>query len=346
MQMSLTKVLAAATCVLLPTASMAEPAAEFYKGKQVNFIVSFGVGGGYDLYSRVVARHIGRLIPGKPNVVVQNMPGAGSIRGANHLYNIAPRDGTVLGMVDQALPLTQVLEPGSFKGDVTKFNWIGRISSNEAVLYGWHTAPVQKISDAFEKELIISATGRNSIMLSTFTKNLLGLKFKIMTGYKGSGQSRLAMERGEVHALTQPWPALKAGNPEWLRDKKVNLLLQVGIDSHDELKSVPVILDLARNADERKLIEVMAGGSRIGRSVTSPPAQPAERVKDLRNAFMATVKDPEFLAEVKKTDLDLNPLSGEELQKAIASAVDIPPALAERARKLAEIDSPKEAEKK
>jgi len=278
-------------------------------------------------------------MPGKPGVIAQNMPGAGGIRAANHIYNIAPRDGSVIGMIDQSLPLQQLLEPESMKTDVTKFNWIGRMASNSAILYAWHTAPVKKIEDAFKDELIVSSSGGNSRMMSNFVKNLLGVKFMIVTGYKGTNESRLAMHRGEIHALTQPWSALRAENAQWLAEKKVNLLMQVGVDAHPELPGLPTVVDLARNEEERKLLSFMASGSRVGRSILSPPAQPPERVAALRRAFMETMADEAFIAEMKKLALDLDPISGQDLQNAVIESASLSPAMIAKARQLAGIDA-------
>ena len=330
----------AGLCALLSLQlpAKADSLEDFYNGKDLSFNVGFDVGGGYDLYARVLSRHLGRHMPGKPGILVQNMPGAGGIRAANFIYNLAPRDGSVIGMIDQSLPLQQLLEPESMKTDVAKFNWIGRIASNSAILYAWHNAPVQKIQDAFSTELIVSSSGGNSRMMSNFVKNLLGMKFMIVTGYKGTSESRLAMQRGEVHALTQPWSALRAENAEWLQEKKVNLLMQVGVDAHPDLPGLPTVVDLARNEDERKLLSFMASGSRIGRSILSPPNQPAERVAALRAAFTATMQDEAFIAEMTKLALDLDPISGEELQKSVIETASLDPALIAKARKLAGID--------
>ncbi len=335
------RIVCAGLCALLglQLPAKADSLEDFYRGKDLAFNVGFDVGGGYDLYARVLSRHFGRHMPGKPGVVVQNMPGAGGIRAANYIYNLAPRDGSVIGMIDQSLPLQQLLEPESMKTDVTKFNWVGRIASNSAILYAWHTAPVQKIEDAFSKELIVSSSGGNSRMMSNFVKNLLGMKFMIVTGYKGTNESRLAMQRGEVHALTQPWSALRAENAEWLQEKKVKLLMQVGVDAHPDLPGLPTVVDLARNEDERKLLSFMASGSRIGRSILSPPNQPAERVAALRAAFMATMQDEAFMAEITKLALDLDPISGEELQKSVIETASLDPGLIAKARKLAGLDA-------
>ena len=322
----------------LASASIAGSASaqEFYKNKAINFIIGFSVNNGYDNYSRAVARSIGKYLPGRPNVIVQNMPGAGSIAAINYLYNIAAKDGTVLGMIDQAAALTQMLDAKSLRADVTKFNWVGRVTDNSAVLYGWRTAPVQKIREALDTELIVATSGQNSRMLSSLMRNMLGYKIRMLSGYQGAAEAALAMERGEIHALTQPWPILRAEKPDWLRDKKINLLLQVGIDSHPDLKDVPLVTDLARNDDERRLIEFIAGNSRVGRSIVSPPGQPPERIADLRKAFMLTMQDADFLAEIKRDNLDLAPMPGEALQKIIERSISVSPEFVARAKALAE----------
>lgn len=317
---------------------------DFYKDKTINFIIPSAAGGGYDAYSRLIANHIGRHLPGHPNVVPQNMPGAGSIRATNFLYNIAPKDGTTIGMVDQAIHLNQILGAPELKADVTKFNWIGRILSNSAVLFAWHDAPVKTIQDAFSKELIVSTSGAASRLNWTVLNNLLGMKFRIITGYKGTADSRLAMERGEVHALSMPWSLLKIEGAELLAEKKINLLLQTGADKHPELPQVPRMIDLARTDAERKVLELFSSPSTIGRSVLAPPGLPTERVVALRAAFMASIKDPALLADVKKFKLELDPLPGEQLQASIAGSETFPPALIERARQVAEVKSRKAKE--
>jgi len=328
----------AAACALM--AALAVPAAghadEFYKNKTVTFVVGFSINNGYDAYARAISRVIGRYLPGHPSVVVQNMPGAASVAAINYLYNAAPKDGTIVGMIDQSAALTQALDPKSLRADVAKFNWIGRATDNSAVLYSWHTAPVQKIQDAFEKNLIVATNGQSSRMLSALMKNLLGMRLVLVNGYQGAAEAALAMERGEIEALTQPYPVLRADKPEWLRDKLINLLLQVGVDSHPDLKGVPLITELARNEDQRAIIELVAGNSRVGRSFLSPPGEPAERVAEMRAAFMKSMTDPDFLDEIKRAQLDLSPMPGEELQKIIEKAVAAPPDLAARTRALTE----------
>lgn len=306
----------------------------FYKGKTVTFIIASDVGGGYDTYSRLIANHIGRHLDGQPSVVAQNMPGAGSIRAANHLYNVARKDGTVIGMVDQAIYLSQILGTPELKADATKFNWIGRILSNSAVLFVWHTAPVQKAEDLFTKELIVAATGTASRLNWQVLNAVVGAKFKIISGYKGTADSRLAMQRGEVHGLSMPWSALKNEAGEFLKDKSITLILQTGADKHRELQQLPRMVDLARNDDERRLLTLFSSPSTVGRSVMAPPDLPKERTTELRKAFMAAITDPALLADVAKAKLELDPLSGEELQASIGGG-EIPAALIERARQVA-----------
>ena len=315
--------------------SSAAEAQDFYKGKTVNFLIGSAAGGGYDTYSRLISTHIGRHLPGNPTVVPQNLPGAGSIRAANQLYNVAAKDGTVIGMVDQALYLNQILGTPELKADARKYNWIGRILSNSAVLFAWHTAEVKTADDAFKHQLIISTTGAASKLNWTVMNNVLGTKFKIITGYSGTNESRLAMERREVDALSMPWSLLKNEGAEWLAAKKINLLLQTGTDKHPELQNLPRMIDLAKTDEDRQLMELFSSPSTIGRSVVAPPGVPAERVADLRKAFMAAIKDPALLADVERSKLELDPLSGEELQKAISGGGDFPEKLIERARAVA-----------
>jgi len=308
---------------------------EFLRGKTVTFVVSTATGGGYDTYIRLMARHIGRFLPGQPNVVVQNMPGAGGIRAANYLYNVAAKDGTVIAMLDQAVYLDHILETPGLAADPAKFNWIGRVLSNSAVLYAWHSARVQKIEDVFSHELIVSTTGTASRLNWTVLNNLLGTKFRIITGYKGATDGRLAMVRGEVEALSQPWSVLKLEGEQLLKEKRINLLLQSGAQRNSELPDVPRMIDLARNDDDRALLALFSSPSTIGRSVVAPPGVPAERVAMLRAAFMKAVHDSALRDEVHKLKLELDPIDGAGLQKSIAGG-SVSPELVARARRVAE----------
>jgi tripartite-type tricarboxylate transporter receptor subunit TctC len=334
-------------------------AADFYKDRTITFIIGSGPGGGYDTYSRLVAGHLGRHLGGQPTIVPQNVPGAGSIRAANFLYNVAPKDGTAIGMVDEAIFLNQILrvqepatdaaKPDWFGGilrrimgtqetktDAVKFNWIGRILANSAVLFVRRETGVLKIEDAVDKELIVSASGTASKLNWTVLKNAFGMKFKIVSGYQGSNESMLALMRGEADALSMPWSILRITGAELIRDKKINLLLQTGAEKDANLGDLPRMIDLARNDDERKLLELFASPSTIGRSVLAPPGTSMERVAELRRAFLAMTQDPTFLSDLKKARLELNPLSGEQLQAAVARMGDVPDWLIERARRVSE----------
>jgi tripartite-type tricarboxylate transporter receptor subunit TctC len=325
----------AACLALLALPGMA--AESFYKGKSITFIIGSAAGGGYDTYSRLLASHFGQHLDGQPRVVPQNMPGAGSIRAANYLYNAARKDGTTIGMLDEAIYLNQILGTQELKADATKFNWIGRILPNSAVLFARKAAAVQKIEDAFEKELIVSTSGTASKLNWTVLKKTLGMRFTLISGYPGTNESLLAMTRGEVDALSMPWSILKVRGANLIRDGEVRLLLQTGIEKDADLSRIPRMIDLARNEDERKLLELFSSPSLIGRSVLAPPATPSKRIAELRGAFMATMHDASFLSDVRRAGLEISPLSGEELQAAVVRAGNVPPALIERARRAADI---------
>lgn len=332
--MSFGRALAAIVVVLLAPHGPAA-AGGFYDGKTLEIIVSSGVGAdSYDTLSRMVARHIGRHLPGNPAVVVRNMPGAGGILAANELYNIAPRDGTVIAMLDQSIYETQLFRVPALRADVNKMNWIGRIISNNAVLVAWHAAAVKKIEDAYSKELVICSTGSSSQLRWTMLKRLLGVKFKLITGYKGTGDGLLAVERGEVEALSMPWTVFRVIRADWLRDKKVNVLLQTGLDKAPDLPQVPRLVDLAGNDEQRQILELFSQPEKVGRALTAPPGLPPPRIAELRSAFAATLEDSDFLADAENMHLDLSPLPGAELQAMIEKAFDYAPAIVEKAQAL------------
>jgi tripartite-type tricarboxylate transporter receptor subunit TctC len=324
--------------LLAIAAALAAPSAaaeDFYRGKTLEMIVSSGVGAdSYDALSRLVARHIGAHLAGDPNVVVRNMPGAGGILAANQLYNLAPRDGTTIGMLDQGIFETQLFKVPELKADVTKMNWIGRVIANNAALFAWHTATVKKIEEAYTKPLIVCSTGSSGQQRWTMLKRLLGFKFKLVTGYKGTGDGLVAMERGEVEALSMPWTVFRVIRADWLRDRKVNVLLQTGLDAAPDLPGVPRMVDLARTAEERQILELFSQPEKVGRSLTAPPGLPAERVAELRAAFTATLKDPDFVADAARMRLDLSPLPGDQLQAIIDKSFAYSPSIVAKAEAL------------
>jgi tripartite-type tricarboxylate transporter receptor subunit TctC len=318
----------------------ASPAAgePFYHGKTIELVVSSDVGGGNDTMSRLAGRYLGRHLPGDPTIVVRNRPGAGGLAAANYLYNRAPTDGTSIGMLEQSLFEVQLFKIDGLLADVRKFNWLGRIISNNAVLFARQEAPVKKIDDAYKEELIISASGRSSLMRWTVLRKLTGLKLKLIIGHRGTSEATLAMERGEVDALSMPWTVFRVTHADWLRDHRVNVLLQTGLDRATDLPDLPRVVDLGKTDEQRQILELFSQAERVGRSLVAPPETPKERVAELRAAFSATMQDPDFLAEAKSWQLDLDPRSGAEMQEIIVKSFDYPPQLVEKAQALAKLD--------
>ncbi len=335
-----------AAAMVLTGAIAPAQADDFYKGKTMTFVVGFGVGGSYNGYSRLIAAHIGKFLPGNPTVVVQNMPGAGSVRATNYLYVIAPKDGTAIGMIDQGIQAYELMGRKGLKADIPKFNWIGRLVSNSAVLFAWHTAPIKKIQDALKTEFIVSATGSASRLNWLILNNVIHTKLKILTGYKSTSEAMLAMQRGEIQGLSRPWSALKAQQGQWIKEKKIVLLLQTGAEKNEDLQNIPRMLDLAKNDEDRKLLEFFARPSEIGRSVVAPPNVPAERVAELRKAFWSAINSESFKADLKKTRLDLDPLPGDKLQAMVEAGKVVPPAVLARAKKLAALGNKGKKKKK
>lgn len=311
-------------------AALAAPAAQaqdFYKGKSVKMIIGYGPGGGYDVYGRFVARHIGRLLPGNPTIVPQNMPGAGSARAAQFLMVNAPQDGTVWATLGQNLPLDQALNPKKAKYDTRKLAWIGNVNRGNNVMMLWHTSGVKSIEDAKKKEVFLSATGvtSTSVQYPRVLNNMFGTKFKIITGFGGGSELNLAIERGEVQGRGSiAWASVKANVPHYVAEKKVNFILQMGLTKEKDLPDVPLLIELARNPAERRVLELISGGVDIGRPLVTTPGVRADRVKLLRTTFDTMVKDKTFLAEATKAKLDIDAVPGEQVQKIVENIVTAP----------------------
>ncbi|HEY8578262.1 MAG TPA: tripartite tricarboxylate transporter substrate-binding protein [Beijerinckiaceae bacterium] len=320
-------ILAAAAALGLAGGAQAQESAEsFYKGRKIDLIIGFSVGGGYDAYGRLVARHMGEHIPGKPTIVPRNMTGAGSRVAANYIFNVAPKDGTVLGIADQSIPLEQALGDSGIKFDSRAFAWIGNVVADNNVVATWHTSPIKTVEDAKREESMIGATGYNtSAQYPTVLNQMIGTKFKVIMGYPGGNEINLAMERGEVAGRgSNAWASFKATRPEWVRDKKLNILAQVGLKRAPDLPDVPLLMDLATNDQDRAAMRLLSAPTAIGRPFFAPPGTPKERVATLRAAFDAMVKDKAFLDEAEKAGLDINPVPGEELQQIVAEIIDAP----------------------
>ncbi len=320
------------TTILLAGPAFAQAPADFYRGKSLDMVIGFSVGGGYDIYARTVARFMGEHMPGKPRIVPKNMTGAGSRVAANYVYNVAPKDGTVLATVDQSMPLEQAVGDAGITIDTRKFTWIGNPIVDNNTLVTWHTSPVKTVADAQKKEIAIGATGFNtSAQYPQVMNSLLGTKFKIIMGYPGGNEVNLAMENGEVAGRgSNSWASWKASKPDWVRDKKMNIIVQIGLTKTADLPDVPLLVDLAKTDDDRLALRLVSAPPSVGRPIFSTPNVPDDRTKALRDAFDATMKDAAFLEEAKKTGLDINPISGAELQKVVADIIDTPKPVRDR----------------
>lgn len=323
-------------CAVAPSAA-ADDIADFYKGKSLVFAVGTGAGGEYDLQARLLARHIGRFIPGNPQGVPQNMPGAGGAKMAAWLYSVAPKDGTQFGIIMNNFPASQAVGAVDLHFDVTKFNWIGAIGALTQTITSWTASGVKTIDDLKTKEYIAGASGRGAITytLPAAMNALLGTRMKIVTGYQGGNDINLAMERGEAHIRSNSWSSWKTTRPDWIAEKKITILSQSGRRAAD-LGDVPSLEDLTTNPDDRTIMELVVSGNYIGRPQAMPPGTPADKVAAMRAAFQATVKDPAFIAEVEKLRLELDPVSGEELQSYITKLQNVPKHLIPKAKEMLE----------
>jgi tripartite-type tricarboxylate transporter receptor subunit TctC len=317
---------------LAATSAAVAQTADVFAGKTVTMIIGFGPGGGYDLWGRTVARHIGKHLPGKPNVVPQNMPGAGSYVAASHIYNVAPKDGTVMGIIARDAALGPLSGAPGARFDATRLSWIGSPAKETNVCIAFHTAPVKTARDLFEKQLILGDTGPGTGTRSypRALNELLGTKFKLVGGFPSSADVFLAMERGEVEGICESLDSVKNRRPEWIPRKTVAVLLQGGAQPNPELKDVPFVLDLARTEEQKQAIEYLYAGQGIGRPFVAPPDLPPERLRMLRAAFDATMKDAEFVAEVQARKLELEPEDGEHLAALIRKIYATPKPIIDR----------------
>jgi tripartite-type tricarboxylate transporter receptor subunit TctC len=330
----------AALVAVLVSAGTAGAQSEFFAGKQITLLIGTTAGGGYDAYGRLLTRHIGRHIPGHPSVVAKNMPGAGGAALANHLYNRAPKDGTEIGTVQNGLPfekLFHMLSPGGKAAlfDTTKFGWLGSMAQTVFVTVTWHTSPTKTLQDAMTRETTLGASGTSSdsYVLAMLSNNLLGTRFKVVVGYAGATQVSLAVENGEVEGEAgKDWTTLTATKPQWIRDRQVNIIVQMGMTPHPDIKGVPMAIELARTPDDRRIMEIVFAKFGMSRPFMAPPGLPAERLDALRRAFDATLRDPIVLAEAKKLGMEIKPVSGEDVAALVARMMNTPEALAQRAR--------------
>lgn len=318
----------------------ADSVRDFYSGpgKQVKVVVRSEAGGGYDVLSRLFARHMGRHIPGQPNLITVNMPGGGGILAANYLATVAPRDGTILSIVGQGLVADQALSLSpQLKVDLREFNWIANIESSNQILIVWHTSPTKTILDAKRRETTIGASGAGegsgSVQYPAFYNHVLGTKFKIIHGYAGGPQINLAMERGEVEARNNTWSSWKATKADWLKEKKIAVIAQAGPRAPD--LDAPSVEDAARTPEEKQLIELVVSGTQFGRPMATNTVPP-DRLAALRAAYDATMRDPEFLAEAMALNFEVDPVPGEKMQKIVEKVLATPKEIAAKAKGLME----------
>ncbi len=325
--------LAALASSLAP--ALAQSPEDFYKGRTVELVVGTAPGGGYDLYGRLIGRAIGKHIPGAPVVIVKNMPGAGHLKMTNWLYNAAPRDGTVMATAPQAVAIEQALGSEGIQYDARKFTWIGRVAPVVEVTYTWHTSPTKTLEDARRRETIMGGSGPSSptVFYLKALNQLAGTKFNVIPSYPSNNDTNLAMQRGEVEGGSKAWASMKVDNADWLREKKVNILVQYADARAADLPDVPLMMELGRNDDERSALRLFALGNAMGRSIMATPGIPADRVAALRKAFNETMNDADLIAFTRERKIDFGPpLTGEELEKLVEGTLAVSPAVVQLAR--------------
>src|SRR5262245_15257031 len=312
-----------------------DPVADFYRGKTISLYVGFPPGGGYDLYARLFAPYFSRHIPGNPSIVLKTMLGGSGIRASGYMTSVTPQDGTSLGAFLDSMTLGKLLGgPGEF--DPVKMVWIGRIVSTATVSVVWHTSPVQSVEEAKHKELLMAGTvpSNTSNFIPAALNDLIGTKIKVILGFRGSPDQALAMMRGEAQSIGgMSWEAIQTNHKEWITEKKIRILYTQGAQRIKDLPNDPALLDFATDERSRRILGLLGSGPDIGRSLVAEPGIPPERAAALRQAFMATMQDPELIAEIKKRNLTIEPLSGEEVQRIVAASAATPKELVDQAKR-------------
>jgi tripartite-type tricarboxylate transporter receptor subunit TctC len=298
-------------------------------------MVGFGPGGGYDVYARALARHFGAHVPGHPNVVVQNVPGAAGLSLANSLFNVSPKDGTVFGTFNRTIPLEPLLEGSKAQFDPLEFSWIGSPSNEVSACVGWHSARAKSIEDLRTTEMLMAGTGpaADATMYPKLLSNVLGLKFKVISGYQGAADSLLAMEKGEVEGFCPwGWASIQSTRPDWLRDRKINVLMQLGMRKHPAHPNEPLVLDLAKTDADRQALELMMSPTLFARPFAAPPGIPADRLTALRSALRKTLRDPAFIADAEKTKLEIEYVSDTEIVSVLKKLYATPRNVVDRVK--------------
>ena len=317
----------------------ADSVESFYHGKQVTMIIAGGVGGGYDAYARTFARYYGRHIPGNPSIVPKNIPAAGGLQGASTLFNNSDRDGLTVGALTSSSTLDGLFGNPGARYDVMKLNWIGSIGKLQNICATWHTSPVRTVEALRSKEVLVGGSGAtsDSAVMPRVLNALIGTRMKVITGYDAGAATELAVERGEIEGVCGlGWSTLKAARPDWVRDHKINVILQMGIKKHPELPDVPMAQDFVTDPVKKEVLELILLRQEFGRSIAAPPGVPAERVEALRKAFHDTLVDRDFVADAQKVLMEIDPLSGEEMTRMLAEAHATPGRIIQQAASLVE----------
>jgi tripartite-type tricarboxylate transporter receptor subunit TctC len=325
-----------ALLLALPQGAMAQSVADFYRGKNLNLIVGYSAGGGYDTYSRILARHLGKHIPGNPSIVVQNMPGAGSLKFANYLYNVAPKDGTTIGTFSRGMPMEPLIGGTNVQFDATKFTWLGSGTNETSVFVAWHTAPVKTWNDIVTKPFTVGGEGSGSDpdIYALLLKNAFGAKLKLISGYPGTAEIAIALERGEVDTRASwSWTSLKTLRPQWLAEKKVVLPVQLSLTKGADLQDVPLITEFADTEKKKQMLRLVLSRQEMARPYAAPPGLPPERAAALRKAFDDAWADPDLIAEMKARGQEVNPVSGAEIDRLLAELYATPKDVVEDTRK-------------
>jgi tripartite-type tricarboxylate transporter receptor subunit TctC len=328
------------SCIAIATTAAptrAEPTEQFFQGKTVKIVVALGVGGDYDEYARLVSRWIAKQVPGNPSIVVQNMPGAGGLAAANYLYNVAPKDGTVIGALHANTTLAQLTEAPNVDYDVRRMGWIGRIStSGLKVHYAWNRTGLDTPQAFLSRQLVVGGGGATSesVVMPMVINQVMGGKLKILQGYSGTSETTLALERGEIDVAYQSWEILRRNNADWLRDNKINILVQYDVKRSAELPNVPTILEFAKTDDQKQVWSLFLASQTIGHSFVLPPGVPADRIAILRTAFHKMTADARLITDAEKVALQVEPLSGDNVTTTIKSLFDLSPATLAEAKRV------------
>jgi tripartite-type tricarboxylate transporter receptor subunit TctC len=324
----------AVVAMSMPTGARSAGVEEFYKGRTVSLIIGYSAGSGYDIYARLLARFIGKYVPGHPTVIAQNMPGAGSLKAAMYVHGVAPKDGSVIATIGRSAPIEPLLGDAQFDG--RSFTWLGSIASNSSLCTTWHTTAIRTWQDAMTKPFALAGEGSGSDPdnFARILKNVFGAKVKLVAGYPGGTEMNLAIERGEVDGRCGwSWDSIKSTRPDWLRDRKINLLAVFSLQRAADIPpDVPLVGDLASSDEQRQILRVHLAGQALGRPFFTSPGVPADRKAALRAAFDATMKDPDFVAEITKAKLEVNPASGAEIDRLLAEVYATPKDVIEKAK--------------